>query len=235
MVDEQKFFAWLDGELPEPDAAQVEAEVAADAALARRAAQHRALSDRLRAAFDPVLSTPVSLNSYAPQAGSNVASLAKARAERSARRVPAFWQQAAAVAAVFVMGIATGNMLRSGPASPIASEAGELVAQGPLEEALYMRLASQPVEDGPRIGLTFRDRAGKLCRTFADGTAAGLACQEQGDWRVRAVFQAPEGQGTDYRMASGMNPQLAALVDETIAGEPFDAQQERAARERDWR
>jgi hypothetical protein len=36
-------------------------------------------------------------------------------------------------------------------------------------------------------------------------------------------------------MAAGMDPNLAALVDSTIAGEPFDASQEKAARGKGWR
>ena len=36
-------------------------------------------------------------------------------------------------------------------------------------------------------------------------------------------------------MASGASPELAALVDSTMSGEPFDAAQEKAAKERGWR
>jgi hypothetical protein len=36
-------------------------------------------------------------------------------------------------------------------------------------------------------------------------------------------------------MAAGMDPNLAALVDSTMTGEPFDAAQEKAALEKDWR
>jgi hypothetical protein len=36
-------------------------------------------------------------------------------------------------------------------------------------------------------------------------------------------------------MASGEDPRLAALVDERIAGEPFDAAAEKAAMEQGWR
>jgi hypothetical protein len=32
-----------------------------------------------------------------------------------------------------------------------------------------------------------------------------------------------------------MDPGLAALVDSTMSGEPFDAEQEKAAREHRWR
>ena len=36
-------------------------------------------------------------------------------------------------------------------------------------------------------------------------------------------------------MAAGEDPRLAALIDERIAGEPFDAPAERAAKEKGWR
>jgi hypothetical protein len=52
---------------------------------------------------------------------------------------------------------------------------------------------------------------------------------------MKGLFAAPEGQGGDYRMAAGMDPNLAALVDSTIAGEPLDATAEKAARDKGWR
>jgi hypothetical protein len=52
---------------------------------------------------------------------------------------------------------------------------------------------------------------------------------------LRGIFAAPEGQTTDYRMAGGMDPNLAALVDSTMAGQPFDAKAEEQARSRGWR
>ena len=45
----------------------------------------------------------------------------------------------------------------------------------------------------------------------------------------------PEGQSGHYRMAAGMDPNLAALVGSTMTGEPLDAAQEKAARDRGWR
>jgi hypothetical protein len=36
-------------------------------------------------------------------------------------------------------------------------------------------------------------------------------------------------------MAAGMDPNLAALVDSTMTGEPFDATAERAAKRSGWR
>jgi hypothetical protein len=86
-----------------------------------------------------------------------------------------------------------------------------------------------------RIGLTFRDQSGAICRTFTGEQSSGLTCRDGSDWRLRGLFAAPEGQAGDYRMAAGTDPNLAALIDSTIAGEPFDAAQEQAAKARGWR
>jgi hypothetical protein len=230
---DEMFFAWLDGELTGAEAAEVEARVAANPELQALAAQHRALGAQLKTAFDPIAEQPVALPAYAPPESGNVASLAQARVAR--RPVSRFWAQGAAIAATFVLGIATGNMLLSGPATPIAPEGGQLVAAASLKDALSTQLASQPRATGPRIGLTYRGKDGKLCRTFTDQAAQGLACFNNGDWRVRALFQGAEGDVGDYRMAAGPDPQLSALVDESIAGEPFDEAQEQAARDKGWK
>ena len=36
-------------------------------------------------------------------------------------------------------------------------------------------------------------------------------------------------------MAAGPDPRLGAMIDETLAGEPFDAAAERAAKANGWR
>ena len=243
MTEEEKFFAWLDGELPPEEAARVEAEVAADPELSRLAEEHRAMATGLRSAFGSVESQRVPerlQRSVESNRGERVVDLAEARASRNVRRAPSLWVQMGALAATLAVGIFTGNMLGigflpGGSTGPIESEAGRLVASADLESALYSRLASAPVEAGPRIGLTFRDKTGAICRTFEDRAASGLACREGGDWRIRSVFQGAEGRSTDYRMAGGPNPQLLEEVDAIIDGEPFDAAQEKATAEKGWR
>jgi len=234
MVEEEKFFAWLDGELSPEEAARVEATVAADPALSRRVEEHRALSGTLCGAFGAVASAPVPERISAAMRQDNVVDFAEARAERGARKVP-IWTQMAALAATLAVGIFTGNMLIPGPSGPIHTEGGRLVAGGELEKALYAQLASAPAERGARIGITYRDKSGAICRTFQDESASGLACREGGDWRIRGLFQGSEGQVFDYRMASGADPRLMDMIDESIAGEPFDAGQEQAARASDWK
>lgn len=237
MRNEEEFFAWLDGELHGEAADRVAAEVASDPELQRLAEQHRALNRRLKSAFDPIAAAPVpdALRPTAPPTGGQVLDFAAARERRERRGGLSLPQQAAALAASLALGLVVGGRLDRTAPSPVAVEGGKLVAAADLGEALERRLASAPADGGARIGLTFRDGSGAICRTFTDAGSSGLACREGGDWRIRGLFEGPEGQGGDYRMAAGIAPGLAAMVEETMTGEPFDAEQERAARERGWR
>lgn len=236
MVEEEKFFAWLDGELSSDEAARVEAEVSADPELSNLAAEHRAMAVGLRSAFGTVEAQPIPAGlGRLLDPEDKIVSLAEVRNAREARRVQPLWVQAAALAATLALGVFVGSQLGGGQGSPIRPQDGRLVAAASLNQALSTKLASAPANSGPRIGLTYRDTSGAICRTFEDESASGLACREGGDWRIRSVFQRPEGQSADYRMASGGDPQLMEAVDASIAGEPFDAAQEKAAMEKGWR
>ena len=230
MISDERFFAWLDGELAPEDSAAINALVEADPDLQRRADAHRALAGRIKAAFDPVAEAPVPgklLDSTRPREAEAI-DLGAVREGRSARLIPVRMQWAA-MAATMAIGIVAGSMINGGGASPITQEDGRLVASGELEQALYTRLASAPSDEGARIGLTFRNAAGDLCRSFTDDGASGLACHQSGDWRIHGLFQAGEGQQSEFRMAAGPDPRLADLVDSTIAGDPLDAAAERQA------
>jgi hypothetical protein len=237
MVEDEKFFAWLDGELPADEAARVETEVAADSRLSMRAEEHRKMTAALRGAFSEVEAQPPPerLAGVLSQEREKVVDLVEVRERLSYRKPLSLWVQMGALAATLAIGIVTGNLLIGGVSSPIGAEGGRLVASAELEEALYARLASMPADAGPRIGLTFRDKSGTICRTFEEKATSGLACREGGDWRIRSLYQSPIGQTSDYRMASGQDLQLMEAVEASIDGEPFDAEQERAAKEEGWR
>ena len=140
------------------------------------------------------------------------------------------------MAATLALGIGLGTAVdtQSGTA-PIDMRGGEMFAAAQLDATLDGQLASAAAAGDTRVGLTFRDQSGAICRTFADQRASGLACRAGDAWQIRGLFAAPEGQAGDYRMAAGGDPALAALVDSTIAGEPFDAAQEKTAQARGWR
>jgi hypothetical protein len=230
MMADDKFFAWLDGELDLAEAAEVEARVAADPELARLAEQHRTFTARLRATFDPIAAAPVPDQlQQAVRPSAEIVDFA-ARRERRRPSLP----QWAAVAAALALGFVGGGLLNQSGEAPVELRGGTIYAAAGLDQALDRQLASASQGD-VRIGLTFRDQSGTLCRSFASAASSGLACREGGDWRLRGLFAAPEGQSRDYRMASGSDPNLAALIDSSIAGEPFDAAQERAALRKGWK
>ena len=228
MISDERFFAWLDGELAPAEAAEVAEMVAADPALQRKAEAHRTLAGRLGAAFAPIAAAPPP-DRLTEALRPNAAQVIDLAARREARQPIPVRMQWAAMAATLAIGIVAGSMIGSGPAGPVGRENGQLVAAGELEAALYTRLASAPADEGARIGLTFRDSTGNLCRSFTADGAAGLACHQDGDWRIRGLFQAGEGQQGQFRMAAGPDPRLADLVDATMAGEPLDADGERQA------
>ena len=225
-MDDEKFFAWLDGELDPQAAARVAAQVAADPELQRKATAHRSMEARLRSAFEPVLAPPVA---------ENVVDLAAARARQSQRRTLPSMTQWAAIAATLVVGIVTGTMIGGGSQSSVRNDSGQLVASGPLDRALDKQLASAPDASGPRIGLTFRDEAGSICRSFTDGASQGLACRNGDQWALRGLVQGGNSGSGDYRMAGGVDPALASLIESRMAGEPFDAAAERKALTDGWR
>jgi hypothetical protein len=234
--DDQMFFAWLDGELDGEEAAAMEAKVAADPRLAKLAEQHRALGFQLRGAFSTVAEAPVperlSMAVRAPP--TKVTDLAQARREREGYR-PKPLPKWAAMAATLVMGLFIGLMVREPVRNPVELKGGGIYAAASLDEALETQLAAAPGDGDLRVGLTFRDQSGSICRSFTGSGASGLACRDGERWRVRGLFAPPEGQSGEYRMAAGVDPNLAALIDSTMAGEPFDAAQERAARQQGWR
>ncbi len=233
-MDDETFFAWLDGELAPAEAAATADAVARDPALAARAEAHRAMQARLGSAFDPLMAVPVP-----DRIGEAPVDFTAAREGREARRSGiAAIPQWAAMAATLVLGLGLGTLVGTRGASdaPVAIDGGRMVAAASLDKALDRQLASAQTGSGTRVGLTFRTADGTLCRSFSGvGGASGLACRSGDQWQLRGLFGGQAASGGDYRMAAGEDPRLAALVEQTIAGEPFDAAAEKAAMDRGWR
>jgi hypothetical protein len=231
MTEDEKFFAWLDGELGPTEAAEMEAKIASDPKLVRLAEQHRALASTLRGAFDPIADSPVPERlKQALRPSAEIIDFAASRKLRSLPSIP----QWAAMAATLALGVFLGTMMPQRGVAPVEMQGGQIYAASALNRALDTELASAPAGD-VRIGLTFRDRGGEICRSFTARASSGLACRSGGRWQLKGLFAAPEGQASDYRMAAGMNPNLAAMVESTMAGEPFDAAAEKAAKARGWK
>ena len=239
MVDDATLLAWIDGELPADAAARVAAEVAANPELLALADAHRALAVRLRGAFDPVLAEPVParlLQAVTAPPAVTVADLAAFRAAKAEAAAPQrrWWPQLTALAASLALGLFIGrtSLDEAAPGLVVTSPAG-LKAGGVLEVALNDQLAASPDAGPVRVALSFRDTQGRVCRSWQAPAQEGIACRSGDGWAVTAALaRRPPADGS-YRMASG--PGVAALVDGMIAGEPFDAAQEAAAKAKGWR
>jgi hypothetical protein len=229
MTDDPDFHAWLDGELDEPQASLMAARVGADPKLAAFAEQHRALSVRLSDAFAPIADAPVPHRlTDAARAQAEIIDFAAARERRRRWSVTGL-----AAAASLALGLALGVTLPGDGQGSFVSKGDQLVALGSLADALDRQLASAGEQDGIRIGLSFKDQGGRFCRSFTAATKSGLACRAEDAWAIEGLVAGPGGSG-DYRMAAGVDPVLAGLIDSRIAGEPLDPASESKAVQRGW-
>ncbi len=139
-----------------------------------------------------------------------------------------------AAAASLALGLTVGVAMPRGDGGSFTSAGERLAASGPLAGALDRQLASAGDRDGIRIGLSFKDGAGRYCRSFTATAQSGLACRDGGKWSVEGLVAGQPGQG-DYRMAAGADPALGELIDSRIAGEPLDAVSEERLARQGWK
>jgi hypothetical protein len=234
MEPDQKILeAFVDGELPPREMERIALLLEARPDLNRYVQEQERLRATLRKAFDETLAAPV------PE-----------RLAETVRSAPVSWRwrlralsarglsirRLMPVATALAMGVVLGIAIRP-PAEFSTDAAGRLVAQGALGTALDTQLAAARYEGaGPHVGISFRNRTGQDCRTFFAGGSAGLACHQSGAWVVGIlVKQAPENPGAAYHMAgSAMPDAVRRAVEDSIAGAPFDAAAEKAARGSGW-
>jgi anti-sigma factor RsiW len=252
-ISDETLMAFADGELDGPARAAVEAALRADPRLEKRVAEHRALRQRIQAAYAAELSEPVperllmAANRTPNMSGTNVVNLKDARdaMARDAARVrppKSWWRPAGAIAASLIIGFGLGYGGWRQSASPFSrSTGGALVASGQLAEALSRQLAAeQSPASGVQIGVSFRARSGEYCRTFSLSGAvspAGFACHHGQEWQIQTLTQsvgAGDAPAAFRTAASAMSPAILKAVQEQIAGEPLDQAAESAARSKGW-
>lgn len=221
--------AFVDGELDDLTARRVERDAASDTALAAEIARLRALRSQLTAHYDPIAkeAVPERLRALLVADGKVDTSLDARRAIKRPRFEAMHW---GALAASLVIGLTIG-LQPWGPTADVTSDNGVLVASGPLADALDTRLASNQAADASvRIGLSFRDNAGRYCRSFESGTIDGIGCRADGGWQLERTRRGqPRG---DYRQAA--SGELAAMAASMMVGEPLGAEAERTARDSGW-
>jgi hypothetical protein len=254
-ISDETLMAYADGELDAAARAAVESAMREDPQIEKRVAAHRALRQRVHAAYSAELSEGVperllaAARGVASTQGGKVVNLqdvraAMARDSPHARRQRARpqWRTAGTMAASVIAGVGLGFFMWGRTESPLTRGAGgALVARGPLVEALSNQLAAeQSPSSAVKIGLSFLAKSGDYCRTFALSGAvspSGLACRHGEEWQVQVLSQASGAvENSDYRTAgSAMSASILKAVEGQIAGEPLDQAGERAARGRGWK
>jgi hypothetical protein len=221
--------AFIDGELPPKEMERIASLLASRPDLDAWVRQQESARLAMKDAFAGLMTTPP------PQ-----------RLVRKAQSAPISWRWRvrrfaaprvlAPAGAALTLGLVIGIALQ--PGGEIVSRGGQVMAQGALATALNDRLASEGYAgEGPRVGISFKNRGGHDCRTFESGAQSGLACHGDKGWAIAMLTARPSGQAAGaYRMAGSEMPDaIRAAVTASIAGEPFDAAAEKAARDRDWK
>lgn len=236
-VTEESLMAWVDGELPADEAAQVQAAVQADPALQRRAAALRELTQHLRSAFAEDLAAPVP-DHLAEMAHGTPALARVLPLPRKAWHQRLDWAHWGGIAAGLLLVVGLGARLMPGPAgdTPQIVQAGDrLQAAGRLAQALEHELASMPQSSDIRLLVSFRDREGHFCRSFSATAGRGLACRDGGHWQIVALAAPAPAERQDLRLASQDWPEaVMQAVERRMAAPALDAEQERAARDARW-
>lgn len=228
-IDRETLMAYADGELDALSAKRVEKAIAAQPELAAQVAAHRALRARLTGHFAPVIESPLP-ERLTVLLNPDVVPI------NPVDKAPAFFQarSLAAMAAALVMGLMLAQVIHLGTSGPVGIQQDVLVAQGHLAKTLDTQLASaQPANAAMRIGLTFRNGAGHVCRTFESASLSGIACRANDHWRLmRTIAGEAQAQKT-YRQAGSSEIMDAAQT--MMAAYPLDAVAERKARDGGWR
>ncbi len=223
MIESETIVAYVDGELDAEKTAEVEAAAKSDPALAEAIAMHRRLREGLFAAFAPIAEDPVPDRLVAAAEPPAPVSLDVFRARRKV------FFQAGALAACMVAAAGV-TLILTQPHGDFRSGPAGLIAQGQLARALSSQLASDD-QGATRIGLTFRDKTGVVCRTFSTQASDGMACRDGDAWRVDALARA-EGT-TEFRQAA--SPLIMTAAQDRMNGDAFDADAEKAARGKGWK
>lgn len=229
--DDELVAAYADGELHSLIQDRFEEALERDDTLRARVERERMLRARLGGHFDPVMDEPVPERLRAMLEAPAPAEVIPIERARNQRRLMHRAWIPAAMAASLAVGLFGGQFLSGdGGISTLPA------ADGALAEALDTQLASAPASAADtRIGTTFRDGAGRLCRTFDGAEVAGFACRDGGAWRIEMLAPGSGSQDGGYQQATSGAMLVLQAAQERMAGEPLGEEEERRLRDSGWR
>jgi len=241
MIDNETLMAFLDGELNEERAAEIEAALAASPALRAQLQAMRDTDSLLRAAVAPSLDIPERFAQLLePQTVSNVVPL---------KRTPraAWWMPTgAAVAAALAVWVASSNLVTTQTAGWLRHVEDGVAISGALEAAAkntrsgdlvrYADLNIRPV-------VSFVANDGRSCRELhvrdKEMAARIIACRDlhEDEWCIEALASIPTKEFPDtYQPASApRNPVIDAAFARIGVKSAMGAEEENAAIARKWK
>ena len=244
-ITDETLMAYADGELTPAEMAELERAIAADEALAARAAVFAGTRTAVKRAFsgEAHMKVPGDLAERVRQLAQADAMSRQAATPRenvvdlaSRRRPVPLWQLPAAAAIVLAIGAAGGWLAgRSG-----AAQGGALQVAGLNDPAIAEALSGVPSGESATLGeaefraiASFRDGEGQLCREFEHDGAGGqtvvaVACHSGGAWDVRFAVAAASADAAGYAPASSLDTPDAYLT-ASEAGSPLSPEDEAAA------
>lgn len=239
--------AFIDGELDPTERARVAALVDSDQKLKAFVADQDALRSALQAAFAGTISEPIPDRLLKAVAETPISFRVRMSEWLGARPdvarggvIGRFAIPALTMALGLVVGVGIERNATSTSDFSVSRVSGAVVAHAELARTLDQRLASEQQQGPMRVGVTFRNRSGALCRSFEvsrdSGTTDGFACRADGDWRIGAVVsRPPAATSSTYALAgSSMPDAIRDAISAHIKGAPLDAAAERHARDGGW-
>ena len=239
--------AFIDGELDAKEHAQVAALVEHDANLKAFVAEQDQLRVALQSAFAETIAAPIPERILATANDTPISFRVRLRQLLGTRpgaardgSIGRFAVPALAMALGLVIGVGVERSFFSTNDFSPSSSSGGIVARAELAQTLDQRLASDEQGGATRIGVTFRDKAGAVCRSFevsrGSTTTDGFACRSAGDWQIGALVSRPASatNSTYARAGSSMPDVIRDAITAHMQGAPFDAAAERRARDQGW-
>jgi hypothetical protein len=230
-------------------------------AIAIQRENRQALQSRLHAAFDGALTEEVparlldTAQSALPSATTALPTARETGRDATQTRlsprgtpwqlVPRHWSVHTklsywgAIAVSLLIGVLVGHGASNRDEGAVSVDRGRMTARAELDTALSSQSGGAiNRETGIRIGVSYLAKNGDYCRTFTLKDAqvlAGLACRRNAQWTIDALTPTKADASGAYRMAGAAVPALIlGIVEDTIAGDPLDAEQESEAREHSW-
>ena len=233
-ITSEQIAAFVDGELGDAMRAQVAEAALRDPALSAQIAAERGLREDLRAHFAPIIQEPVPGQWIAMIHAASTTPDARSMDQARLRRqwLSGRGWAGAGIAAALVIGVTIGAQMRS--QQPVVAGPDGLHAAGNLAQALDSQLAMAQADQPMRMLGTFRREGGDLCRVFAGPALSGIACHAGGVWQMQCVLPGTRPDGAAYRQAGSRQSGLMAEAQAMARGDPFTAEQERAAQRHGW-